>query len=149
MSLSNIATVAEAPAFAKRVMVAATMLGLPFSKEMVLYVAVECRDEITEPEEEGIVLDGSTIADDSILSALRGTMNGAADEVVPEPEPEPDPEVDFEDVVIPAPVWEQPENEDEAYTLKDRVLHNGTIWVSTYDGPNLWEPGTEGWEEEA
>ena len=104
MSLSNIAAVAETPAFAKRVMVAATMLGLPYSKEMVLYVAVQCREEIAEPEEGGEI-DGSTIADASILAALEATVAGAAGDPEGEPEVEGEPEEE-----APPP---EPEEHDE------------------------------------
>lgn len=90
MSFTDIATVAETPEFAKRVMVAATILALPYSKEMVLHVAVQCRDSITG-DDDGTV-DGSSITDGEIIAALEATMSGAAPEPTPEPEPEPEPE---------------------------------------------------------
>lgn len=44
------------------------------------------------------------------------------------------------------PEWVQPDSTN-CYKLGDKVRHNGKIWVSTYDGPNCWEPGVYGWDE--
>ena len=41
------------------------------------------------------------------------------------------------------PMWEQPDSTN-AYTLGDRVMHNGSIWVSEITN-NVWEPGVYGW----
>lgn len=43
--------------------------------------------------------------------------------------------------------WVQPLGDFDAYDKGDRVKHNGKIWVSTYDGKNVWEPGVFGWSE--
>ena len=45
------------------------------------------------------------------------------------------------------PIWTQPLGAHDAYTLGDRVEHNGRQWVSTADG-NVWEPGVYGWTED-
>ena len=39
--------------------------------------------------------------------------------------------------------WEQP-GPTNAYQKGDRVWHNGRLWESMYDGPNVWEPGVVG-----
>lgn len=44
--------------------------------------------------------------------------------------------------VIPA--WEQPDSQN-AYSIGDRVLHQGSIWISIVE-QNVWEPGVYGWE---
>ena len=41
--------------------------------------------------------------------------------------------------------WVQP-GADNGYALGDRVMHNGKIWESTFDGSNVWEPGAQGTE---
>lgn len=49
------------------------------------------------------------------------------------------------------PVWRQPTGAQDAYDLGDRVRYPdeaGAIWISTYDGKNVWEPGVYGWEKE-
>ena len=42
--------------------------------------------------------------------------------------------------------WFQPIGAHDAYSLDDKVLHNGLKWVSLYDS-NIWEPGVFGWKE--
>lgn len=44
------------------------------------------------------------------------------------------------------PAWSQPVGAIDAYSLGDKVSHNGKRWVSTADA-NVWEPGVYGWEE--
>lgn len=44
--------------------------------------------------------------------------------------------------------WVQPLGDFDAYDKGDRVKHNGKIWISTYDGKNVWEPGVYGWDED-
>lgn len=39
--------------------------------------------------------------------------------------------------------WEQPDSTNP-YMSNDKVLHNGSIWISTIDN-NVWEPGVYGW----
>ena len=41
--------------------------------------------------------------------------------------------------------WVQPDSTN-GYALGDRVMHNGKIWESTFDGVNVWEPGVVGTE---
>ena len=41
--------------------------------------------------------------------------------------------------------WVQP-GSTNGYALGDRVMHNGKIWESTFDGANVWEPGAVGTE---
>lgn len=43
--------------------------------------------------------------------------------------------------------WVQPVGDFDAYDKGDKVKHNGKIWISTYDGKNVWEPGVFGWAE--
>ena len=43
--------------------------------------------------------------------------------------------------------WEQPESTNP-YMTGDKVIHNGSTWVSSIDN-NIWEPGVYGWEVEA
>lgn len=45
--------------------------------------------------------------------------------------------------------WVQPLGDFDAYDKDDRVKHNGKIWISTYDGKNVWEPGVFGWSIDA
>lgn len=45
------------------------------------------------------------------------------------------------------PDWVQPEGSHDAYDKGDKVRHNDKVWVSTYDGKNVWEPGVYGWDE--
>lgn len=40
-------------------------------------------------------------------------------------------------------IWVQPGPEN-AYQLGDRVVHNGHLWESDYEGDNVWEPGQVG-----
>lgn len=42
--------------------------------------------------------------------------------------------------------WEQPGSEN-AYQKGDKVVYKGRIWVSVYDGPNVWAPDAYGWRE--
>lgn len=39
--------------------------------------------------------------------------------------------------------WVQPDSTN-GYSKGDQVIHNGHLWESTYDGSNVWEPGTVG-----
>lgn len=41
--------------------------------------------------------------------------------------------------------WVQPDSTN-GYSMGDRVMHNGKIWESTFDGANVWEPGAQGTE---
>lgn len=41
--------------------------------------------------------------------------------------------------------WVQPDSTN-GYALGDRVMHNGKIWESTFNGANVWEPGVQGTE---
>ena len=41
--------------------------------------------------------------------------------------------------------WVQP-GSTNGYALGDRVMHNGKIWESAFDGANVWEPGVVGTE---
>ena len=54
----------------------------------------------------------------------------------------------FARVLIPdataIPEWEQPDSTNP-YMSGDKVIHNGSTWVSTIDN-NVWEPGVYGWE---
>jgi hypothetical protein len=43
------------------------------------------------------------------------------------------------------PEWSQPVGSHDAYSINDKVKHNGAKWVSTVDA-NVWEPGAHGWE---
>lgn len=43
------------------------------------------------------------------------------------------------------PEWSQPVGAHDAYSLGDKVSHNGQHWRSTADN-NVWEPGSYGWE---
>ena len=43
--------------------------------------------------------------------------------------------------------WVQPTGEHDAYNAGDKVRYEGKVWVSTYDGKNVWEPGVYGWDE--
>ena len=44
--------------------------------------------------------------------------------------------------------WEQP-GSTNGYDKGDKVLHNGHLWESSFDGDNVWEPGAVGapWED--
>jgi hypothetical protein len=42
--------------------------------------------------------------------------------------------------------WQQPDSTNP-YRKGDKVLHNGSVWVSDVDN-NVWEPGIYGWSEE-
>ena len=45
--------------------------------------------------------------------------------------------------------WVQPINTETAYQKGARVSHNGFIWVSVFEGANVWEPGEfDGWRME-
>ena len=39
--------------------------------------------------------------------------------------------------------WEQP-GSTNGYDKGDKVLHNGHLWESSFDGANVWEPGAVG-----
>lgn len=43
------------------------------------------------------------------------------------------------------PEWVQPSSTN-AYSIGDKVRHNGKIWTSNIDH-NVWEPGVYGWDE--
>lgn len=43
------------------------------------------------------------------------------------------------------PEWVQPTGAHDAYAKGDKVMHNGSTWVSTIDA-NVYEPGVYGWE---
>lgn len=42
--------------------------------------------------------------------------------------------------------WEQP-GSTNPYMKGDKVMHNGSIWVSDIDN-NVWEPGVYGWTKQ-
>ena len=47
------------------------------------------------------------------------------------------------------PVWKQPSGAQDGYDKGSKVRYpdeQGAVWVSTYDGKNVWEPGVYGWE---
>ena len=52
-------------------------------------------------------------------------------------------------VLIPDPdvivEWEQPDSTN-AYSIGDKVSHNGFNWISEYNY-NVWEPGVYGWSK--
>ena len=43
------------------------------------------------------------------------------------------------------PAWVQPTGAHDAYSVGDKVSHNGQNWVSTVNA-NTWEPGVYGWD---
>ena len=43
------------------------------------------------------------------------------------------------------PDWEQP-NSTNGYSYGDKVKHNDIVWISIYEGSNVWEPGAVGTE---
>lgn len=43
------------------------------------------------------------------------------------------------------PEWVQPTGAQDAYSIGDKVTHNGKTWESLVDG-NVWEPGSAGTE---
>ena len=43
------------------------------------------------------------------------------------------------------PEWVQPTGAQDAYSVGDRVTHNGKTWISLVDA-NVWEPGAAGTE---
>ena len=43
------------------------------------------------------------------------------------------------------PDWEQPDSTN-GYSYGDKVRHNGIVWISIYEGSNVWEPGAAGTE---
>lgn len=46
------------------------------------------------------------------------------------------------------PAWELPiAGLTTDYQYGAIVSHNGKLWISTYNGQNVWEPGVYGWEE--
>ena len=47
--------------------------------------------------------------------------------------------------------WSRPLCAEDAYSLGDRVRHDGRVWESTVPGEhaNTWEPGVYGWSETA
>ena len=51
----------------------------------------------------------------------------------------PDPAIEF-------PEWVQPQGAHDAYSMGDKVSHNGKHWVSDIDA-NIYEPGVYGWTE--
>lgn len=68
---------------------------------------------------------------DTTLTLYRVKRKGEAGE-----EGEPDP-------------WVQPINAETAYQKGARVSHKGSIWVSIFQGANVWEPGEfDGWRME-
>lgn len=49
------------------------------------------------------------------------------------------------------PVWKQPTGAQDGYDKGAKVRYpdeQGAVWVSTYDGKNVWQPGVYGWEVE-
>lgn len=44
------------------------------------------------------------------------------------------------------PKWSQPVGSGDGYQYGAKVTHNEQRWVSTFEGENVWEPGTFGWE---
>lgn len=44
------------------------------------------------------------------------------------------------------PEWVQPQGTVGAYTKGQKVRHKGTIYVTVFNGLNVWEPGVYGWE---
>lgn len=43
--------------------------------------------------------------------------------------------------------WVAPTGSQDAYNKGDKVRYNGKIWISVYDGANVWAPDVYGWEE--
>ena len=43
------------------------------------------------------------------------------------------------------PEWVQPAGAHDAYSIGDKVRHNGSIWQSTINA-NVYEPGVYGWD---
>ena len=41
--------------------------------------------------------------------------------------------------------WKQPDSTNP-YAKGDKVIHNGSTWISDVDG-NVWEPGAYGWSK--
>lgn len=51
------------------------------------------------------------------------------------------------DPTVEWPEWSQPVGAHDAYSVGDKVSHNGKHYVSTIDA-NVWEPGVYGWNEQ-
>lgn len=68
-----------------------------------------------------------------------------SDETTDPEEPEPKPEEPEGPITEEYPEWVQPTGAHDAYSIGDKVTHNGKQWVSTVDN-NVWEPGVYGWE---
>lgn len=45
------------------------------------------------------------------------------------------------------PEWFAPTGAHDAYTIGDKVSHNGKKWVNDSYESNIWEPGVFGWTE--
>lgn len=91
-------------------------------------------------------VEGRKIQDDGILYKVCQTHTS-------QPDWKPKDAVSlFAKVLIPdpnaIPEWEQP-GSTNPYSYGDKVMHNGKIWVSTFEGGNVWEPGVYGWDEVA
>ena len=72
--------------------------------------------------------------------------------IAPEqPEGSENPEETPEDPTEPSeseqpvyPVWEPWDGMSKNYQKGDIVIHNDELWESTFEGQNVWEPGTPG-----
>ena len=45
------------------------------------------------------------------------------------------------------PEWKPWDGLSKDYQYGAIVNHNGKLWINTYDGQNIWEPGAYGWAE--
>lgn len=61
-------------------------------------------------------------------------------------ETEPEPETEGEPETEAIPDWVQPYGA-EGYQKGDKVRFDGKVWVSVFEGINVWQPGAYGWEE--
>lgn len=46
---------------------------------------------------------------------------------------------------VVAGIWQQPDSTN-GYSKGDKVIHDGHLWESVFDGANVWEPGATGTE---
>lgn len=86
----------------------------------------------------------STIANNVWEPGVYG-WEEVSDETTDPEEPEPKPEEPEGPITEEYPEWVQPTGAHDAYSIGDKVTHNGKTWESTIAN-NVWEPGVYGWE---
>lgn len=93
-------------------------------------------DELLEKAAQGVSHEAERPETLAMLKALSDRVAALELEVAALKDPEAEPEEEATEA------WKPWDGLSDKYQYGDTVTHNGKTWISTYQGQNVWEPGT-------